>query len=174
MKPWEGKKGAQRREAGPALKRPASGNSRQADRSTREIRRCGSVGVDLRRWLSGKTAPAGSRRRSGRKKQTPCRRGAGRGAGVQKRRCRIPAEAAGGERQPAGKGRFEIQAAAYREKQKAEQMVKKIQGSWIFAPGGDEGPPRQGEMVSRDRGWFRKPGKGAGGGRTRWPGRSAD
>ena len=100
----------------------------------------------------------------------PVRVGEGEGAGMNPPRGGAPAREGGrqkppeGETELQGKGRFEVQVAAYRERSQAEQLVKKIAANGIFAPGRDEGTSREGAVVSRDRGRFREPVNGTRGG----------
>ncbi len=81
-----------------------------------------------------KTTPAVPEDESGLKKQTPMAEGPAGAAGVQKPlMLPVPSTPKVKAEAQVETGRFEIQAAAYRQKQQAEQLVKKVK-AFGFAP----------------------------------------
>ncbi len=159
-----GKKGAQRSEAGPVeTKNKTSEIPAGQTAPPAEVRGDGSCRRRLPAMQRVKPTPRFPAVKADGTKQTP----AGRGSRPGRPGCRSRPFAG---RDPKGKaarpkGRFEVQVAAYRERRQAEQLVKKLKALG-FSPQVVMKDSRQGEMVSRDRGRFRKPGKGEGGGRS--------
>ncbi len=161
MIPWEGKRGEPQRENRPvlAIHKP-SDTSRQAYLSAGKC--CGNrISAGDARGADGRNGPSGSRLAKGRERSLTHQPG-----GTRPGRPGYGSIRPAGETELQGKGRFEVQVAAYRERSQAEQTGEENSGNGIFVPGGDEGTSREREMVSRDRGRFRESGKGARGGRA--------